>query len=94
MNVRDLHESGLTIAEAATYLGISKEAVRSRARRQGIAWVGRDEVYSPFDAKSEAERLSELKQAERQLVRALALAFSRGEHLTASGAVAPMADAA
>lgn len=84
MNVRELHESGLTIAEAATYLGISKEAVRSRARRQGITWVGHDEVYSPFDAMSEAERVVALKAAERGLMAAMAAAFSRGEHLPAS----------
>lgn len=81
MNVRDLHEGGLTLAEASQVLGISREAVRSRARRQGIIWTGFDEVYSPFDAKSEAERLAELRDAERRLIRAMAIAISNGDHL-------------
>ena len=84
MNVRELYESGLSLAEAAAVLGINKEAVRGRARRQGITWVGHDEVYSPFDAMSEAERLASLKAAERGLMAAMAAAFSRGEHLPAS----------
>lgn len=80
-DVRDLYKQGLSLAEAALVLGINKEAVRARARRAGITWVGRDECYSPFDAMSEAERVASLHKAEQRLLCALAHAFQRGEHL-------------
>ena len=80
MNIQELHQSGLSLSEAGQRLGIGKEAVRSRARRLGITWVGHDEVFSPYDALSEAERLAALKQADRRFVRALAWAFKRGDH--------------
>ena len=80
-DIAALYQSGMSLAEAAAILGINKEAVRGRARRAGITWVGRDDLYSPFDAMSEAERVASVREADRRLCAALARAFLNGEHL-------------
>lgn len=82
--LRRLHASGMSLAEAAAVLGINKEAVRGRARRAGISWVGRDEMFSPFDEMSEGQRVASVRTADRRLRAALAAAFLRGEHLPAA----------
>ena len=78
--IRDLYEAGLALTEAGARLGINKEAVRSRARRMGIRW-NEPAAYSPYDVMSEAERMAMHRDGDSKLLRALAAAFQRGDHL-------------
>lgn len=88
VQLRRMKREGLSVVEAAHLLGRSENSLRERARRLGIAWsleAGTSGLVTKKSTDFRAERDGEIRhrQADRAFIRALALAFLRGDHLPA-----------
>ena len=79
-----MHAEGKTSAECGEAVGRSSEAVRKRGRALGLSWIDRmpganTNITAPSLNEKQAEEA--LRQGDARLVRALALAIQRGDHL-------------
>lgn len=85
--IRKLHSEGLASAEVGDAVGKSSEAVRKRGRALGLCWKDRQRRTGlTFTIPSLNEKQVEEAQRENdaRLVRALAQAFMRGDHLSSN----------
>lgn len=81
--IRKLHAEGKASAEVGEAVGKSSECVRKQGRRLGLCWRDRRRRALTFTLPNLNEKQADAAQRENdaRLVRALALAFMRGDHL-------------
>lgn len=83
--LREMHSKGHTVSEIAAEVGKNYEATRHQGRRLGLTWANnapKTKGYSA-DGRKDEMRESEQRKADQAFIRAMALAFQRGDHLPA-----------
>ena len=81
--LRVLALSGLSRKEAAELMGRTFMAIKGRSQALGLRFT-RDTYggfIRPYDIALPAENRARLEDSDRRMIRAVALAISRGEHL-------------
>lgn len=77
-----MHKAGHTSAEVGAALGKSSEAVRKQGKRQGLSWADRcprSALTYTVPALTDAQIEENQRENDVRFMRALALAYQRGE---------------
>lgn len=85
--LRKMHRAGCVAAEIGEAVGKSSVAVRHQGKRLGLKWTAtkrKNKSWHPKIGESEAVTEKKLRDGDARLLRALALAFKRGDHLPAA----------
>ena len=82
--LRRMHKEGFVAAEIGEAVNKSADAVRLQGKRMGLKWTTRarkSKAWHPTASESEAGAEKRLREGDAKLMRAIAQAIVRGDHL-------------